>query len=263
MSGLSREVLKWLQSLDLTWQIKQPKWDLTNGYLIAEIFSWYFPQDIQMHSYNNGTSLDSKLKNWSLLKNFIKRHSLDIPEELVEGTIHCKEGAGALLVEKMYEILTNRQLKKVPTEYEVDFTDKAYQSKLPLHARSTATQSVKNNLKITEVMADESLILNAQRAQKIINDHIDQRKQQRQMNPERFNSKPSLGEKCVRRPPQPQPSAPPAEEQDQEETTGPQDQPGAESTPVASREQSAVQYKEVQVKQLDKSALYNMPIQGY
>ena len=42
--------------------------DLTNGYLIAEIFSWYFPQDIQMHSYNNGTSLESKQKNWSLLK---------------------------------------------------------------------------------------------------------------------------------------------------------------------------------------------------
>ena len=47
------------------------------------------------------------------------------------------------------------------------------------------------------------------------------------MNPERFNSKPTLGEKCLRRPPQQQPSAPPAEEHDQEETTGPQDQPGA------------------------------------
>ncbi len=42
--------------------------DLTNGYLVAEIFSWYFPQEIQMHMYNNGTSLESKLKNWSLLQ---------------------------------------------------------------------------------------------------------------------------------------------------------------------------------------------------
>ena len=43
--------------------------DLTNGYLVAEIFSWYYPQEVQMHMYNNGTSLDSKLRNWSLLKN--------------------------------------------------------------------------------------------------------------------------------------------------------------------------------------------------
>lgn len=125
--------------------------DLTNGYLIAEIFSWYFPQDIQMHSYNNGTSLDSKLKNWSLLKlvmycgkmftyrifyynirmvivriwcrklnlklineftfivQFIKRHKLEIPEELIEGTIHCKEGAAPALCERIYELLTNRK----------------------------------------------------------------------------------------------------------------------------------------------------------
>ncbi len=42
---------------------------MTNGYLVAEIFSWYFPQEIQMYMYNNGTSLDSKVRNWSLLKN--------------------------------------------------------------------------------------------------------------------------------------------------------------------------------------------------
>ena len=43
--------------------------DLTNGYLVAEIFSWYFPQDIQMHQYINGKSLESKQKNWDLLNN--------------------------------------------------------------------------------------------------------------------------------------------------------------------------------------------------
>lgn len=45
--------------------------DFSNGYLIAEIFSWYFPQEITMHSYANGASLEAKLGNWSQLKRVI------------------------------------------------------------------------------------------------------------------------------------------------------------------------------------------------
>ncbi|XP_052796928.1 spermatogenesis-associated protein 4-like [Mya arenaria] len=255
MSGLPREVLKWIQSLDLTWQVKTPKWDITNGYLTAEIFSWYFPQDIQMHSYNNGKSLDSKQKNWDLLKNFIKRHRLDIPSEVIDGTIHCKEGAAAMLLERMYELLTNRVIRKTPPEFETDFTDRGYQSKLPMHARSTASQSVKNNLRITEIQADSSLILNAQKSQKIINEHIDHRRMERQENPDRFNIRPSVGEASFRRPfPQQQ------EDGVTEERGESQDQQRSGSG--ISREPS-VHFKEVQVRQLDKNALYNMPIQGY
>lgn len=54
-------------------------------------------------------------------------------------------------------------MKAVPLEREIDFTDSAYQGKLPMHARSTASKSVKNNLRITEIMADTSLILSAQK----------------------------------------------------------------------------------------------------
>lgn len=57
-------------------------------------------------------------------------------------------------------------VRKVPLETEPDFTDRGYQSKLPMHARSTATQAVKNNLRITEIQADCSLILNAQKVSK-------------------------------------------------------------------------------------------------
>lgn len=253
MSGLPREVLKWIQSLDLTWQVKTPKWDLTNGYLVAEVFSWYFPQDIQMHCYINGKSLETKQKNWDLLNNFIKRNRLDIPADLVEGTIHCKEGAAAALVEKIYEILTNRPIRKPQPETEPDFTDRAYQNKLPMHARSTATQAVKNNLRITEIQADSSRILNAQKAQKIINEHIEHRREERYENPERFNVKPTIGELSMRKP------VPPPQDPTTSDMTETQEQ--GKMSPV-SREPS-VQFKEIQVKQVDKSALYNMPIQGY
>lgn len=42
--------------------------DFSNGYLVAEIFSWYFPQEIEMHSYDNGTSLPSRQGNWNQLQ---------------------------------------------------------------------------------------------------------------------------------------------------------------------------------------------------
>ncbi|XP_064608391.1 spermatogenesis-associated protein 4-like [Liolophura sinensis] len=254
MSGLTREVIKWIQSLDLTWQIKTPKWDLTNGYLIAEIYSWYFPQDIHMHSYNTGTSLDSKEKNWSLLKTFIKRRHLDIPEELIHATIHCKEGAAALMVEKMYELLTNRPVKKETADDEITFTDREYQIKLPMHARSTASQAVKNNLRITETMADSNLILAAHKAQNILDNHIEHRREERLQDPKRFNVKPTLGERCPRR-------APKLSSYKTESTV-------VQEKNVANKQddginvhrEATVQFKEVPVRQLDKAAIYSMPI---
>jgi len=275
MPGLQREVIQWIHGLDLTWQMLHPKWDLTNGYLVAEIFSWYYPQEIQMHMYNNGASLESKLQNWSLLKNFIKREKLEIADEYVEGTIHCKSRAAYMMLERMYEVLTNRKLRpppikntEQPDDYSgaISFSDQTYQLGLPLHARSTASQAVKNNMTITEMKADPSLVLNQQKAQAIISNHIDNRRDERLEFPQRFDKKPTLGELAVRRPPQPQPT--------EEYSTGESGPTSAMSKPrsvklvdskskASSRsgcrspvrlasEESAAMFKEITVNQMEK-----------
>lgn len=184
----------------------------------------------------------------------------------MEGTIHCKEGAAALLLERMYETLTNRKVKKVPKEMETDYTDYAYQVKLPMHARSTASKAVKNNLRLTEAKADVNMIHTAQKCQKIINDHIDHRRIERFQDPARFNIKPTVGERCLRK------SLPAQMAEQVEEEKAPEDSMEAPAAPVG-REQSemsipmtrepSVHFKEIQVQQMDKSTFYSMPIHGF
>lgn len=46
--------------------------DFANGFLVAEVLSKYFPDDVQMHSFENVTSIERKRSNWHLLKKFFK-----------------------------------------------------------------------------------------------------------------------------------------------------------------------------------------------
>lgn len=82
--------------------------DFSNGYLVAEILSWYHPQDIQMHSYTNGTSIGTKLGNWQQLERVFCKHQLCFLPEEIEGTVHCKPGAAASLVTRLYTLLTHK-----------------------------------------------------------------------------------------------------------------------------------------------------------
>ncbi|XP_042594226.1 spermatogenesis-associated protein 4-like isoform X2 [Cyprinus carpio] len=195
-AGLPREVLKWLQSLDLSFFPKNVRRDLSNGYLVAEIFSWYFPRDFHMHSYDNGASLAAKQSNWSQ----IERQKISLLKEVIDGTIHCKPGAAELLVQEIYTILTNRRIQTIQ-RVEQGFTDKAYQDQLPMVARATASVAIKSNLSLSEVIAEPNIISNQHKVLAIIHRQIEQRREERTQDPKRFNVKPTLGEQAVRLPP--------------------------------------------------------------
>lgn len=66
---------------------------------------------------------------------------------------------------------------------EQEFTDKAYQEQLPMVARATASVAIKNNLCLSEVIAEPNIVANQRKALTIIHRHIEQRKEERSQDP--------------------------------------------------------------------------------
>ncbi|XP_077135653.1 spermatogenesis-associated protein 4 [Ranitomeya variabilis] len=247
-SGAPRDVLKWLQSLDLSFSPKNFRRDLSNGYTTAEIFSWYYPDDIQMHSFDNGTSLPAKLGNWSLIEKFFMKKKLNVSKELIDGTIHCKPGAAEILVQEIYVMLTHRRVKTIQ-DNEVDFTDRHYQDGLPMVARSTATKAVKSNITLSEILAEPDNDVNKQKVQAVLDIHLQQRQQDRIADPKRFNVKQSLGERAIR--------LMPSSNQNQSESSltnrSSSSSLSSGSSQTDIRSKTSVSFKEIKVNQGDRS----------
>ncbi|XP_041653671.1 spermatogenesis-associated protein 4 [Cheilinus undulatus] len=197
--GLPREVLKWLQSLDLSFYPKNVRRDFSSGYLVAEIFSFYYPQDFHVHSFDKGTSLSAKQRNWSQIERSLQKQNHHLMKEVIDGTIHCKPGAAELLVLQIYSILTNRSIRSVQSP-ESDFTDKQYQDQLPTLARSTASQAIKNNLRTTEIMAEPDITTNQRKAMGILLRHLQYDSAGRIPNLVRFKVNPNLGHLAAKNP---------------------------------------------------------------
>ncbi|CAM9306278.1 unnamed protein product [Chrysoparadoxa australica] len=149
---LSREILRWVQGLDLAYSVKNVKRDFSNGFLIAEVFSRYYDKEIQMHSYDNGTATRVKKDNWGQLQKFFKKASLTdlCTQEEVNAIIHCEEGAVVGFINKVYELLTQRKVQEV--------VKRPLPDNPPHYARGTGIQMVRSVLKGSDLsdVGDES-----------------------------------------------------------------------------------------------------------
>jgi hypothetical protein len=113
---LPREVLKWMQGLDLSYSVKDYRKDMSNGFLIAEIISRYEPGRIPMHSFENTQNAARRDNNWNQLHLFFRKHPLrDVqvaPEEyaMVMRGADPKSEQLHQFVCRLYSVCTKRTL---------------------------------------------------------------------------------------------------------------------------------------------------------
>ena len=181
MAGLSRDILKWLQSLDLSYSVKNVKRDFANGFLVAEIFSRYFPHDVQMHSFDNGISLPKKLANWELLEKFFLKKRVPIGRDMIDLVIHCKGNAALPLLETIYTCLTSKKVQNMRAKNDDQL--------IPPFARATASFEIKQNIRDSELqttLQDENKGKN--RTSDLLNEHSQTLRDERLLEPGRFTA---------------------------------------------------------------------------
>ena len=101
--SLRRETIFWLQSMDLSYSIRNPTRDFSNGCLIAEILHRYYGSEMQLHSVGTGLSSVVKEDNWRMITGILSRKNVHFDPALVTDCIHQRNGAAFVIINKLHE----------------------------------------------------------------------------------------------------------------------------------------------------------------
>jgi hypothetical protein len=192
MAGLSRDILKWLEGLDLKCTLKNVKRDFSNGYLAAQIFNLYFPADVALSGFDDAHSIAKKTDNWAQLQKFAAKRGFPLDDALVTSVVHQKDGAAIKLVEQIYTILTGKQPPPPPPATASPSRSAAgggggSEVNLPPFARATASKRIKDTLKRdVEVVKTDDQSVKLMAAKRALADHHRVTQLERTAEPARF-----------------------------------------------------------------------------
>jgi spermatogenesis-associated protein 4 len=167
-STLPRAMLKWMQSLDLSYSVKSVRRDFANGFLVAEIFNRYFKNEIEMHSFDNGASMARRKDNWEQLEKFFAKMKFPITRQEIDGVMHCHADAVIPFMKKVYTVLTSKPINSAPPL--------PLDESIPAFARPTASLLVRQKLNDSAMQEHADMTQLLDEAQSIVKLHQEKMK---------------------------------------------------------------------------------------
>ncbi|CAH8854556.1 unnamed protein product [Trichobilharzia szidati] len=195
MAEISREILRWLLSLNINVHHEKLKWCVSNGLLVAEIIHNYYPKSVNLQKFNDGQGITVRLENWKLINEIFRRLNIYVPQDIIEGVIFNKSNAAVILLTLLYELLTR---KKTVQSVTFDPTDLEYQCSLPIHARSCLAKFIKDNVSSSELETKPDIFTNKKKYQSLVLAYRTMKITERMNEPCRYRVFRPLGLQCRR-----------------------------------------------------------------
>ncbi|KAG5481186.1 hypothetical protein CUR178_06418 [Leishmania enriettii] len=109
---MQREVIKWVQSLDLSATIQNPKRDLATGHLAAEIVAHYSGKKfLDLHRLPSGVAAATKRDVWSQVYRALQQLSCTtVTQPLIDAVLRREPNAALTVLECLYEHFTRHTL---------------------------------------------------------------------------------------------------------------------------------------------------------
>ena len=143
---LPRPIIKWLDSLDLAYSIRNPRRDIANGFIIAEILARRYPTEINIYTIYNGLQTDQKRDNWELISKLLSKKEFPLKKEEYEQIYNYVPDVAYRFLIRLYEFLNGRKLPGIVTK----------PGKHTEQPPKEATLNPNNNSKKLEIILNES-----------------------------------------------------------------------------------------------------------
>jgi hypothetical protein len=112
-----RAIYAWIDAIPLTRPKRNIGRDFSDGCMLAEVISAYFPHLVEIHNYPAANSLKQKIYNWETLNTrVLKKLGFTITRPQIEDIVNCKPGVVEQLLNTLQYKMAKYREKRMMTD---------------------------------------------------------------------------------------------------------------------------------------------------